>query len=128
VQITLPDMLDESVVGFTVTYWTDPGHKWLLQYAVNSSQPCFSMIKGVRTKIQPAFDANGLFLKCVNCLVSNPVAEAKPTEYPSLDIGIAFRTFKIYANVPISDSSNEQTLGLRDSLEALLTMAGEELL
>jgi hypothetical protein len=120
VQLSIPDALDASVVGFSVTFWTDPDNRWLLQYATRGAQPCFALIGGVRTKIQPAFEADRLYRLCADCLVSNPAPEAGATEYPSLNIGFAFATFRVFAIVPLDERATPQARALRDYLVSVL--------
>lgn len=112
---SFPDKPDSSLLGVSVTYWSEPKHKWLIQYP----GPCFALIDGNRTKIQPTIDLVVLYRKCLECALSNTATQADVTEYPSLDIGIAWKTIKVYANVPLWGDPSESAKALRDYVESI---------
>lgn len=118
---SFPSLLDSTVIGFSVNYWTDPEHKYLFQHSPKEPRPCFQQIHGVREEIDPPFDPNEFYQLCLKCVLSTVVPEAGISEYPSMDIGIAFESVKIYANVPIDSESleNQPTQDLKEFLEGI---------
>jgi hypothetical protein len=101
--LALPDDFNDAVRGMSVTYWTDAKHKFLIQWSRNQPLSCFARIDGVQQRIAAAFDPAELFDKLITCLVGNKLPQSAHTEWPSLDIGMAFETVKVYANVPATD-------------------------
>ena len=117
-KLTLPDELDDTLRGMSVTFWSDAKHKWLIQWSPDQARPCFARIEGIQRKITVAFDAAELYRKLVACLVSNELPESPLTEWPSLDIGIAYVTLKVYSNVRATEEGLK-SFGTRELAEYL---------
>lgn len=97
--ITLPDEFDQTVRSMGVTFWSDADHIWVLQWSPNQPQLCIARIKGVSKQLTVAFDPNELYRRLLNCLASNELPMAPDTEWPSLNIGIAFEKLTVHSSV-----------------------------
>src|SRR5437870_1057085 len=98
-KLLLPDELDDTVHGMSVTFWSDAQHVWLIQWSAEQPRPCFARIDGIQHKITVLFDESELYRKLIACILMNELPESPLTEWPSLHIGVTFETLKIYANV-----------------------------
>ena len=111
----------------SVTFWSGAKHKWLIQWSPDQPRPCFARIEGIQRKITVAFDPRELYRKLVACVVSNGLTESPVTEWPSLDIGIAYETVNVYSNVRATEEGLKffGTRELVGYLQAIITTASE---
>jgi hypothetical protein len=100
-----PESLDSSVVSFSVNWWTNPEHKYLIQHGSDGPRRSFRRNHAVQTEIHPTFDPNALYSKCIRCLLGNTVPEAKPGAFPSMMVGVYYTALHMYADIPVTDES-----------------------
>lgn len=122
--LRLPDDLDDSVRGLSVTYWIDRSQKWLLQYSNDEPLPCFGQIDGIRRKFAIPFDPAVLYRKCAICLTSATLPVARSTECPSLMIGLSVRSFNVHTDLP-ADKEGLRSVGASELVNYLMSVIAD---
>lgn len=123
---SLPGRLDSSVIGFGLTYWPEPDRKYLIQHSRDGAVPCFEVIRGRRSRIEPSFDPDALYLACLRCIRVGLRPDAGGGRPPSLSIGIAADDARVYLLAGAEDEAwaAPDVAALRSDLDAMLGRSG----
>jgi hypothetical protein len=116
----IPEKLDDTVRGLSVTYWLRPGLLYLIQHSPTASLPCFRKEDGVRRRIDLSFDASELYWRVLRFAQNNTKPEATNTDCPSIEVGIATDGEQLFAHVKMTEDALED-----DNLRALKLMLDE---